>query len=49
MQNTDFHYNEPIQSMYLSTLSNQKITRPLTAQRDGMKVDDIDGARPKFI
>jgi hypothetical protein len=34
--------------MYLSTLDYKK-NRPKTAIRDNLKVDDIDGARPKFI
>jgi len=49
MTNTDFSYQQPIQSMYLSTVDNQKIKRPQTATRDNMKVDDISGARSKFI
>lgn len=41
MNITDFSYNEPIQSMYLSTLEHQKKHRPVTATRNNMKVDDI--------
>jgi hypothetical protein len=35
--------------MYLSTLESQKNVRPKTAVRDPLKVDDISGARSKFI
>lgn len=49
MENTDYSFNQPIQSMYLSTLPDQKISRPQTAVRDNMRVDDISGSRPKFI
>ncbi len=49
MQNTDFSYQQPIQSMSLCTLENQKVKRPQTAIRDNMRVDDISGARAKFI
>lgn len=49
MTNTDYSYQQPIQSMYLCTLDNQKIKRPQSAVRDNMRVDDISGARSKFI
>lgn len=49
MSNADFSYQEPIRSMYLSTVDNQKIKRPQSGIRDNMKVDDISGARSKFI
>lgn len=49
LTNTDYSYQQPIQSMYLSTVDNQKIKRPQSAIRDNMRVDDISGARSKFI
>ena len=49
MTNTDYSYQQPMQSMSLCTLDNQKIKRPQSAVRDNMRVDDISGARSKFI
>jgi hypothetical protein len=50
MENTDFAYNEPVQTMYLSTIPNRKCkTSANNYSKDIMKVDDISGTRSKFI